>query len=107
MVVHTYHITQWGDVANGRSYIEESLTRFRELDIKWSIGSAFWLLGHLANHNGDLELARSLDEQSLQVARKENDKRSMAFALNALGEVARQQGDYMWAGEMYMYKEAA
>jgi DNA-binding CsgD family transcriptional regulator len=73
--------------------LEEGLSLSQTLDDRWSVGSALYILGDLALHQGDAILAAERFATSLSVFETLGDQRSTGWTLVELGRVAVQQGD--------------
>jgi predicted ATPase/class 3 adenylate cyclase len=83
-----------GDYAAARSWLEESLTIWREIGDKRGVATLLNNLGWVGWHQGDYTAARTLSEEALALHRDIGDARGIALALNNLGWVATSQGDY-------------
>jgi tetratricopeptide (TPR) repeat protein len=81
------------DPSIGRSYFEQSLALYRELEDTWRTARTLAELGEFAQvRQDDRVTARQVFEESLQLSRELGDKRSIAIALVHLGDLAIEQG---------------
>jgi predicted ATPase/DNA-binding CsgD family transcriptional regulator/Tfp pilus assembly protein PilF len=90
-----------GDYDRAEALYLESLTLYRELDDRPSIGSALNNLGVIALQRGDLARAAALYEDALTAFRGQKDRTRTAAVLNNLGMVARRRQDFPRAAELY------
>jgi hypothetical protein len=82
-----------GDAARVRTYCEESLVLFRDLDQKWAIGFALNNLALAAYLEGDLALAASRAEESDSLFRGLRGGSSLAEVLITVGRVREARGE--------------
>jgi predicted ATPase/class 3 adenylate cyclase len=80
-----------------RSYIEESLSIYREIGDKKGIATELNNLSWVAIQTGESETGRTLSEEGLALHRELGDTRGMSVALNNLGWLAVFQGDLIVA----------
>jgi ATP/maltotriose-dependent transcriptional regulator MalT len=73
--------------------LEESLSLFRQLSDKESIGYCLCLLGLLTLEQGDVTTARSLVEQSVALFKERRQAHGMALSTSAMATVIAAQGD--------------
>ncbi|HLK59460.1 MAG TPA: tetratricopeptide repeat protein [Chthonomonadaceae bacterium] len=93
-----------GDYATVKTYQEESLDIFRELEDRQGMATALGNLGNAAYHEGDYAGARTYQEESLQLRRELKDRYGIAASLNTLGNLAYEQCDY--AAALLWYQES-
>jgi predicted ATPase/tRNA A-37 threonylcarbamoyl transferase component Bud32 len=89
-----------GRSSEARSYTEEALRLWKELD------SAAFVLGlhnlaNIATKQGDYKTAQATYEMTLQTFQSVGDDRGMAVSLNGLGDVAAALGNRAGARELY------
>ncbi len=89
-----------GHSAEARSYTEQALLLWKELD---SGAFIFGLhnLANIATKQGDYQTARITYEMTLESFRSTGDNRGIAVSLNGLGDVAAALGDHARARELY------
>ncbi len=87
-------IHELSDYAEARSFMEESLSIWRELGDKQGVAVALNSLGWLAFQLGDFGTARSLSEEGLLLHRELGERRGVAVALFNLGMVALHRSEY-------------
>lgn len=81
------------DLEQNRSYLEESLRLFRELNTNQEL---VWVLHNQANlalHSGNLTLAQSIIHECLQLFQQADDSRGIALCHIFYGKLAQQRGD--------------
>jgi predicted ATPase/DNA-binding SARP family transcriptional activator len=81
-------------------HLERSLTLYRQLDDKTSIGQVLVNLGSACRDAGDTIRAREAFEEALAVGEAEDDASRIAAALENLGALAQEEGDLRTANEM-------
>ncbi|MDQ6805840.1 MAG: tetratricopeptide repeat protein [Actinomycetota bacterium] len=81
------------DAATARSLLEESLSRFRELDDELGAVQALAQLGNLLSAQGEHELARELHEESLAIREAAEDARGTGLSLLAIAVAATHVGE--------------
>ena len=86
-----------GDYTAARSWYEQSLGVWEQLEDKGGVADALNNLGWVAWRQSDYVAARALSEKSLALHQELNDKKGVAHSLNNLGWVAHYQGDYVEA----------
>jgi predicted ATPase/serine/threonine protein kinase/Tfp pilus assembly protein PilF len=83
-----------GDYTAARSWYEQSLAVWKEVEDKAGVADALNNLGWVAWRQSDYVAARGLSEKSLALHQELGDKKGVAHSLNNLGWVAHFQGDY-------------
>jgi len=85
-----------GNYSQARSYLEQSLKIWGEIDPAWKLESSRILtfLGDVALNLGEEEHARSLYEITASILREHGDKNFLAYSVRRLGQLACRQGDY-------------
>jgi tetratricopeptide (TPR) repeat protein len=89
--------TAQGDYALARSYLEQSLKIWRELDERTYVAWSCVFRGEVAMLQGDTSDAQELYLQSIPLLRQAQDYPFLAIPLRRLGQLAMFQGDYLKA----------
>ncbi len=89
------------ELGAARVLLEESLSLFRQLNDKESIGYCLCLLGLLTLEQGDVTTARSLVEQSVALFKERRQAHGMALSTSAMATVIAAQGDNAVARALY------
>jgi tetratricopeptide (TPR) repeat protein len=87
-------VSAQGDFAAARSFLQESLTLYQNLDDRWGIGAALNALAVSARDSGDYASAQENFERSLACWRGLSDPVAVARCLHNLANVVKVQGDY-------------
>ena len=83
-----------GELRSARSYLDESLSIFREIDDRNGIATVLNDLGWVTLHEGDSSAARTLLHEALTLNRELENARGSAVALHSLGWIEMQYGNY-------------
>lgn len=83
----------WGNLAEGRHYLEKALALWRELGDQMGIVQTQIQLGRMAWVEEKYELARSCLQEALAIAEAVGDETQMAIALNNLGLISMYELD--------------
>jgi len=94
-------IHELSDYGEAHSFLQESLSIWRELGDKGGTATALNSLGWLAYQWGDFASAWSLSGEALELHRERREKRGVAVALLNLGAVALHRGDYPQALSLF------
>lgn len=86
-----------GDYSRARSYLEQSLEIWRNLQEKTYTAWTFVFRGEVAMLQGDTSDAQELYLQSVLILRQAQDYPFLAIPLRRLGQLAMFQGDYLEA----------
>lgn len=86
--------TTQGDFAAARSYLELSLSLYRQLEDEWGIGASLNALAISQRDRGDYSSAQENFERSLTFWRSVKDRSGTARCLHNLANVIRARGDY-------------
>jgi len=78
----------------GKTYLEDSLALYRQINIEQGTARALHLLAVIATSQGDLDTARTYYEESLATRRRLGDRQSVASTLNNLGWIAELEANY-------------
>jgi predicted ATPase len=96
-------VLQDQDTRRGRELCLRGLVLYRELDDRWAIGQAQYVLGIMAWMLGDYEDAEERFQEQLEIARSLDDAMQTFYALSWLARVAYMRGQAeecaRWAGE--------
>lgn len=90
-----------GDYPQARSFFQQTLEIFRELNDKRGIASSWVNLGLVASMQGNHSEARAFYEKALALHREIGNLVGVANALGNLGGVAWEQGEYATARSYY------
>ncbi|MEP6895040.1 MAG: tetratricopeptide repeat protein [Chloroflexota bacterium] len=94
-----------GDTSTARTWLEQSLSIYRELDDKLGISWTTVTFGEVLNLQGELKTAKSMIEEGLALAREQNESQAIGWGLSHLGYNALLRGDFDEAEKLY--KESA
>ena len=85
-----------GNYREARSFLEQSLTIWRDLGLEGTMGSAWTLifLGDVALNHEEAEWAHSLYKEAIDILRAIGDMNFLAYSLRRLGQLAWREGDY-------------
>ena len=86
--------TAQGDFATARTFVDESLSLYEELNDEWGIAAALNASGVGARDRGDYEAAQRDFERSLVCWRSLSDQVTIARCLHNVANVAKVRGDY-------------
>ena len=89
--------TAQGDFATARTFVDESLSLYEELNDEWGIAAALNASGVGARDRGDYEAAQRDFERSLVCWRSLSDQVTIARCLHNVANVAKVRGDYVRA----------
>jgi non-specific serine/threonine protein kinase len=90
-----------GDYAAARSWNEESVAIWRDLEAGEGLGHSLAHLGRVALAQGDLEAARKHLEETIAIFQERDDKYGLGKSLTWLGSVASAEGDDVSAFSYY------
>jgi predicted ATPase/class 3 adenylate cyclase len=90
-----------GDQAKAYDLAEESLSLFKEVGHKQSIGYALGLLGQMHLFQDELVRARQFSEESVAILKEIGDQGGTAESLNCLARVTARQGNLAAARALY------
>jgi predicted ATPase/class 3 adenylate cyclase len=82
-----------GQIAAGRSALEESVMIARAVGDRWGVAYALGQLAGVAHYEGDIRAARALREQSASLAREIGERYTLGVALAGQALLTRLQGD--------------
>jgi predicted ATPase/class 3 adenylate cyclase len=83
-----------GDLAEAGSLVELSLSIFEHLDEVWRTAQSLYLLGYVAQGQGDHRRAMQRFERALSLGRARGHQQAVAYALQHLGGLAVTMGDF-------------
>ena len=86
-----------GNIAQMRTYGEESLAIVKDLEVHWAIGVVLNILAFAAYLDGDLSGAAALSTESVTLLRAQQADGMVAEALMTLGLVTQARGDVIAA----------
>jgi non-specific serine/threonine protein kinase len=91
-----------GNYLEARSYLEASLSLWREMGATGKIGYAWTLifLGDVALNRGEAELSRTLYEEVVAILRSTGDLNFLAYAIRRLGQLLWREGNYAQAAAL-------
>jgi len=90
-----------GDAATAHSWLEQSLSIYRELDDKLGIAWTTVTLGEVLNMQRELTTAKALIEEGMILAREQNESQAIGWGLCHLGHNLLLQGDLTGAKQAY------
>src|SRR6266567_3579762 len=90
-----------GDQAKAYDLAEESLSLFKEVGHKQSIGYALGLLGQMHLSQDELVRARQFSEESVAILKEIGDQGGTAESLNCLARLTARQGNLAAARALY------
>jgi len=90
-----------GDMATARTWLEQSLSIYRELDDKLGISWTTVTFGEVLNLQRELAAAKAMIEEGLALARELNESQAIGWGLSHLGYNALLRGEYDEAEKLY------
>jgi tetratricopeptide (TPR) repeat protein len=77
----------------GRLYLEEAVTLYRDIGGTWALGNSVLTLGNVLRAQRDYSAAYPLYQESLQIYRDLGDRRALAYLLESIGGLLSLQGE--------------
>ena len=91
------HLGITPDYEEQKKMLNESLSTFRDLGIRWGMVNALSYLGMIASANNEYERAEKYFQEEFKISKETNNRRGISFSLFGLGQLAQVQGDYVHA----------
>src|SRR5258706_91013 len=90
-----------GNTTTARTWLEQSLSIYRQLDDKLGLAWTTVTLGEVLNIQGDLQSAKPMLEEGLSLARSHNEGEAVGWASSSLGFNALLRGELNEAHKFY------
>src|SRR5258708_1428439 len=90
-----------GNTTTARTWLEQSLSIYRQLDDKLGLAWTTVTLGEVLNMQGDLKSAKTMLEEGLSLARSQNEGQAIGWTLSHLGLNAFLRGEFKEANKFY------
>ena len=103
----TVHLGITTDYEEQKKILNESLSTYRDLGIRWGMVNALFFLGMTAKTNNEYERAEKYFQEVLKICRETNNRRGISSSLFGLGRLAQVQEEYVHAQRYFTDSLAA